>query len=396
MKNGISVVMRTLLEEISKSAIKGYKIDIVGHDMQRILPMLLVLLFSFENAWAKTPPEVIGSYKAYKVALDDRDFDLAAKHAYTAWQTAESMMGDHKTTGDLAQNYADLGHKADLKYSDIKKALVRSIALTEDPEVKMQREVTFAIYATKNKKSSDFTKRFDHAVTFAETNDLSNSTFLGELYTIRAEVAAKNRRKKDIAEYSRKALDVFEKSDDNYATVHPWVARLYSGYAYEYEEDLVPALMDYQVVMQNTEQALPKDHPFVMKALGRWMSMRKRVNRAGLTEEAEAAGMCECWPFDKERNENVRPIKRTPPNMPSKAWISGFSIVEFDLDDAGNTINQRILESWPEDVFDRSTRRALSKWEYSPRTAEETDQDRTDLVVTMWYRLSDQYGNLIE
>lgn len=356
--------------------------------------ILAVSLFGLSNA--KTPPEVLTPYKAYKSAVKSKNYKKAADEAFKAWQKAEELLGDDATTSSLAQNYANLGLKADLKYKPVRDAFFRSIELTESPLARLELEAAFAVFASRSKKTGDFKDRFDEVVKFANDNGLENSTFLGEIYTMRAEIANRGQRKKALAEYSSKAVKIFENSSDDYVSAQPWLAQLYSGYSHEYEEDLIPALMNYQSVMENAETALPRDHPFVMKALGRWMLMRSRIHREGLTNQAEAAGMCECWPYDKPRNESVRPIKRSAGEMPSNAWISGYSIVEIDLNDDGSVKDSRVLTSWPPELYDKASLKAVRKWKYSPRTPEETDSDRTDLVTTLRYMLTDQFGNVIE
>ena len=55
-----------------------------------------------------TPDEVMKSYKAYNTALEQKDFDEALGHAKTAWQKAETALGDSNITGKLAYNYGYL------------------------------------------------------------------------------------------------------------------------------------------------------------------------------------------------------------------------------------------------------------------------------------------------
>jgi len=364
--------------------------------MKRLISSIILSLSVAGFANAKTPPEVMIEYKAYRKALKSKDYKTASDHAYNAWRKAEELMGDSETTGSLAQNYGDLGLKAELKYKPVRDAYFRSIELTSEPEERLAMESAFALFASRKKKTGDFKKRFDDIVTFANANNLENSTFLGEIYTIRAETYNQISNKKNLKKHTGKALEIFENSTDGYVSAFPLLAQLYAGYADEYEEDLIPALMNYQIVMENTEQALPENHPFVSKALGRWMLMRSRIKRKGLTKEAEEAGMCECWPYDKPRNESVQPIKRKAGDMPSKAWISGYVIVEFDLEDDGKVKDPRILTSWPPELYDKTALRAMSSWEYSARTSEESDEDRKDIITTMRYMLTDQYGNVIE
>lgn len=57
-------------------------------------------------AQAKTPPEVLKSYKAYKTAIKEKNSKEASEQAYRAWQKAEELIGDSRVTGDLADNFA--------------------------------------------------------------------------------------------------------------------------------------------------------------------------------------------------------------------------------------------------------------------------------------------------
>ena len=339
-------------------------------------------------------------YKAYQAAFKKGDAQLARKHALAAWQAAETHLGDSKTTGDLAQNFALLISKDRKSYKKIKAAHLRSIQLStyhDNPVItRLEREVNFLNYATLKGKLSGLSKRTKKAIEFAEANGAENSTFVGELYTYRAQFAVKSGNHEKTADYAGKALDIFDNADDGYATYQPILARLYSGYGKEGQDDLIPAALDYQEVMQNLENKLPRDHPLLMRSLGRWMTMRNRISRAHKLEEAEAAGLCQCWPFDKKRNESVQPFKRIPPMMPRKAYQSGFSIVEFDLKDDGSTTNIRILESWPKDIFDKSSQKSVAQWEYNPRTASETEADRKDIITTVRYILTDRSGNVLE
>lgn len=367
--------------------------------MKKLFLSFAIAFALTSGAQAKTPTEVLEPYKAYRAELKAGDHKAAMKSAYEAWQKAEELMGDSKTTGDLAVNYADLATK--LKGKNVEDAYERSIELaslyTEAAvETRLTREVKYGEYGIKIGKLSKLKKRLKKAVEFAEANGAGMSTYTGELYTMLAQLEVKSGDHDDTEIYADKALNIFAETQDGIVTYHPFMATLYSGYGKEGQKDFVPALMQYQKIMENTEGGLPRDHPFVMRALGRWMTMRNRIKREGLTQEAEAAGMCACWPYDKKRNEAVRPVKRVPGLMPRRAYQSGFAIVEFDLADDGGTLNPRVLEGWPKDMFDKSALAAVKKWEYTPRTSDETDEDRKDIITTMWYRLTDRNGDLIE
>jgi len=101
---------------------------------QLFLSFVLTLAIS-GIAHAKTPPEVLKPYKEYRAALKSGDKDKAFKSAKKAWETAEEMLGDHKTTGDLAANYADIAPSNEnysiKDYRSRMKAHERSIALSQ-------------------------------------------------------------------------------------------------------------------------------------------------------------------------------------------------------------------------------------------------------------------------
>jgi len=359
----------------------------------------LMTFSAVPEARAKTPPEVLTPYKAYNAALKAKDYGLAGEKAYVAWKSAEKLMGDDNTTGALADNYTTMARRLELK-KDVKNAFERAIELAplagdDAINTRLQREVAFGEWQLRNSRNG-MNKRLRKAAEFAKENGFENSTFLGEIYTMLAQLNIENRRHETVENYAEMALEIFENRTDGIESYHPYLARLYSGYGKEGQENIIPAVMEYQDVMENIEGKLPKDHPFVSRALGRWLNMRHRIVREGKLEEAQAAGMCECWPYDKKRNEAIQPIKRVPPVMPRKAWQSGFSLVEFDLDDTGNVINPRLLESWPEEIFDKSSIKAVKQWKYTVRTPEEVDADRTDIVTTIRYVLTGPGGRVIE
>ena len=349
-------------------------------------------------AQAKTPPEVLKPYKQYRAAVKAGDAELARKHAYVAWQKAEELLGASKTTGDLAQNFADLTFKDKDKRRE--EAFERSIELAsfygnDAVYMSLQRQINLGAYYRQVNQASKMLKASKNAVQFATANGMSNSTFVGEAYTLMADYYARKGNHNKTHETANSALKVFEAASDGVVTAQPILASLYSGFGNEGQDNTMEAALDYQKVMESIDGKLDQDHPLAAQALGRWSYMRSRLYSEGKLEEAEQKGLCKCWPYDKPRNESLKPIERVPPKMPRKAYRSGYSIVEFDLDDAGKVINPEVLTSWPEDIFEKSTLRALEKWQYTARTAEESDSDRQNLLVTLRYKLTDSSGNLI-
>lgn len=370
--------------------------------MKKLLLSVGLILALSGFAQAKTPPEVLKSYKSYRAALKAGDATAALTHGYEAWHTAENILGDDKVTGDLAQNYAmiknDAGSKTVRKRQEA--AYERALELTagygvDAPTMYLERGVNLMnFYVINNQKSSAYTasRKF---VKYAEENNLTTTTFYGELLTHQAGHYASKAQHKKAERVAEKALASFAGTTDNLLTPIPILANLYKGYGLEGQSKSMEAALSYQKVMESLDGIQPNEHPLAAKALGRWSHMRAVLNREGKLEEAENKGLCKCWPYDKPRNESLKPIKRVPPKMPRKAYVSGFSIVQFNVDDGGTPTNAEILVSWPEGLYEKSSLKSMEGWEYTPRTSEETDGDRQGLITTIRYMLTDRSGDII-
>lgn len=63
------------------------------------------------------------------------------------------------------------------------------------------------------------------------------------------------------------------------------------------------------------------------------------------------------------------PIKVSPPEYPSKAAnrnICGYGTVEFNLDEKGTPYDIRLVESYPDGIFDASAQKAAKKIRFAP------------------------------
>lgn len=368
--------------------------------MRKFVIGFLVAICCFSFAMAKTPPEVLAPYKAYMAALEKGDADTARKQAFIAWQKAESLMGNHKTTGALAVNYAMLkpdGDKASKK--KINKAFERAIELSgleEDPaSAYLERSVEFMNFKIVNYSNNAAYSISKKITNYAEKYNLTQSTFYAEALTTQAGYYASKAKHKKAEAVAKKALEAFDTRTDDFVTVQPLLANMYNGYGLEGQQKSVEAALSYQKVMEALDGIQPDEHPLAAQALGRWSHMRAVLNSEGLLDEAEEKGLCQCWPYDKPRNEQVKAIKRVAPKMPRDAYVSGFTIIEFDLDDAGKPINEEILVSWPIDLYEKSSLKSLKQWQYTTRTAEETDEDRQGIISTLRYILTDSSGDII-
>ena len=350
-------------------------------------------------AHAQLPPDVKQSYSAFQKAYDGGDMAVAGKHALAAWERAEAALGDHKTTGRLAQNYGNLYTRVEPDRSHAK-ALKRAMELARFEKgmvaktQHLERGLAYCrVQAALGKRRASNRMAYE-LVEFAEENGVTDSTFYGEALTLTASAEVARGRDEKGSEIAEKALVVFENATDGIVTVSQLEAKLYAGYASENSKDYLGAALKYQDVMSAVDGVEYGKYPLVDTALGRWIHMRSALQIEGKLEEAEQAGLCQCWPYDKPRNENVQPIKRMPPEMPRLAQQSGFVVLELDLDDEGKPINVTPITAWP-DYYEEPALESVKQWEYSPRTPEETDADRQGLLTTVRFILSEPNGKPI-
>jgi len=370
--------------------------------MKRMLLAIGLALALGASVQAKTPKEVVEPYKAYRAALAAKDSKAALKHSKAAWDAAEKHLGDHKTTGDLAQNYADIKNGDGVPKSQIK-AMERALELAsfygdEANAMYLQRGMRLLEYHSMNNDMAKTRKFAKKLVEFSKENGLDRSIFYAEVLTLQATAMVSSRDGKALIKLTDEALDVFKNPAEIYDSAYPIFAHLYNGFGHEYEGEVLEAALSYQKVMDYVGDLDYETHPVVGRALGRWSHMRGRLVESGEIDSAREAGICDCWPYDVERNESVKPIKRAPPRFPSRALrsgVSGYTIVQYDLSDDGKPINAKKIVSWPQGLYDETSLETLEKWEYSPREAGETDADRTNLITTIRYVIEDRNGNPI-
>ena len=369
---------------------------------------------------AAIPEEVMTAYKAYNTALEQKDYKAAIKHAKTAWQNAETAMGDSNTTGNLAYNYGFLAARFG-KMENSVEAITRGVDLAhlakkDGALSRLEREVELvSVLLVLNKRNKAW-KRLDKAREFAGENNIDDSVFAGELMVHQSRLVADNanraskyslsalgtrfnrtRRAEKIqsksAQFSYDAIDIFDKNPDTARASFKAIAYKLIGFSHERDKEWEEALLAYQESMKIQQAYSDIDDRGYITTIGRWINVRTHFLHDLEYEEALEQGLCKCWPYDKEKNIRAKPIKRVPPIMPRKASTSGFSIVRFDLDDDGNVINPEILNSWPVKMYDRSSLNSLKRWKYETKADGKDGAQRTGIVSTIKYILTDYMGN---
>jgi len=382
----------------------------------------LMLFMQALSTAAPIPDEIMKPYRAFNAASQSKDFKTALGHGKKAWTEAEKLLGDHKTTGDLAFNYGRLAMKLGDNKSAIKPLMrgadLAVLAKENGALIRLEREVELAAAMLRNNQKDKAWRRLDKAREFAGANGLDDGIFAAELRVHQARILATNanrqskyssgvlissaklnaniesragRTQSKSGQYAQSAIDIFDKHPGIFREDYAAIAYKLIGFAHERDKQWLEAALAYQEAMVILKKYLEFEDAQLITTIGRWSNSRTHLLARMDREEALEKGLCKCWPYEKEIKRIAFPIKREPPKMPRKAYTSGFSFVRYDLDDAGNTTNIRILHSWPKDIFDKSSLRSVKKWQYQPRTSKETDAQRKDLMTTVTYILTDYY-----
>lgn len=105
------------------------------------------------------------------------------------------------------------------------------------------------------------------------------------------------------------------------------------------------------------------------------------------------AGMAEKTTSQSEINM-AKPVIRIEPKYPIQAAKSkqeGSVILEFDINKDGSTDNIKVVDAFPDGVFDKVSITALKQWQYKPRIQGGIAQKQTGLKVQLDFRMDKPY-----
>ncbi len=91
--------------------------------------------------------------------------------------------------------------------------------------------------------------------------------------------------------------------------------------------------------------------------------------------------------------DSGQPRVRIQPKYPATAsmkGIEGYVTLEFDVSAVGTTQNIRVVDSKPRGIFDKSARKALKKWKYSPKIIDEKPVEQLGHRVTLEFKLESE------
>jgi len=381
--------------------------------MKKILTAVLmasaISMTQAAPAFAKTPPEVLAPYKEYRKTLKAGDKAEASNWAYEAWMASERELGDHKTTGDLAYNFAQIDtgrkHNSYKLYKKRERAFARAVKLSkfyeEDaPGQEIDRRLKQAAHGIvlvnyKKGKQIPVNKMtyFKGTEAAIDKYNKRGTTYEADYHSLLARFYERREDFDQALIHADKAIEIFNTRTDNLTSSYFYFVKLFKAKILSGAGDKIPAALQYQEVMQNLEGALEPDHPFIKRAFTGWMVTRSELEGAGRLDEAEAAGLCQCWPYENYKNKPV-PLERVPPIMPRTAKRSGHVEVVFDINASGKPINIKAI-STTESVFVKPAVKSVEKWQYSPADDDVDPELRKGIATKISFRLTNRNGGLI-
>ena len=283
----------------------------LGEFMQRFgfitLIIISTLFVGITSFAAPLPPPVKSAYNDFMTSYKSRDFKVAAKHGKIAWQQAEKLLGDSKTTGDLASNYGLLAARLG-KYKGAVLPLTRGADLAHHakengPRIRIEREVELVEALILSDQFAEASDRVVAALDYAAANDLKDSIFTGELWVHNARIVHRKANKKAkharrpaggvfrkgnvemiqsrSADYAQTALTIFDKHPKQTRPRLVSLAHKFIGFSRERNKEWLEAALAYQKAMLIQKEYSDLSHASYATTIGRWLNARNHVARDG-------------------------------------------------------------------------------------------------------------------
>ena len=344
-------------------------------------------------SYAKTPKEVLEPYKAYRAALAEDNREEAATFAYEAWQSAEALMGDSKTTGDLAANYAELRPRyLDNKpaWKSIMKAHKRAIDLSsfhqEEPgDVEIDRRIKYLswqIPTLARDVSGVRDKGYNAERLTARIQQLgmSGTTFEAESYALQAQDNMIRKKWKSALENSKRSIEIFENRTDSLFSAYEYGVPIYLARAYIEEKQPVEAALTYQALMDKLEIRGGHDNAISADAYKDWLDLRDEV--VEMKSSDPRALQVVNYKVPDSRQAELSPLVRIPPQFPQrflKGRYSGWVQVNFSVNEEGRVENI-VATDYSNKALVNPTLDSVKKWRYSPNADAEKRKDLESVI----------------
>lgn len=92
-------------------------------------------------------------------------------------------------------------------------------------------------------------------------------------------------------------------------------------------------------------------------------------------------------------DSDVTPVVRIEPIYPRKAalrGLEGFAVLSFDITPLGTVSGVKVLQASPPQIFNQSSKRALLRWKYKPKTQNGKPVKQKGLKVKLEFKLDKQ------
>ena len=373
--------------------------------MKRTLLAIGLALMLGTSVQAKTPKEVLEPYKAFQAALANKDRSLAAEKAYEAWQKAEELMGDSKTTGDLAANFAseaprNLHNKA--AWKKVMQAHKRAIDLStfqgeSADEVEIDRRTQYLAWLIPNlhkRESGAREKKYSPNRLTERIAELgmTGSTFEAESYALAAQQAMLDKKWDDVQKNSKIAKKIFDARTDGVVSLYEFAVPIYLARSYTERDQPIDAALSYQGLMTKLETTGGHHNGISGDAYAEWLRLRDEIIESN-TADARAAKVIN-FTVPQGRLDADTPLVRKPPEIPSsflRGSRSGFVKVVFNIDQKGHVVDPRITSSTKKSLHG-PTLEALKSWRYSPNLPADRSQN---IKTTVQFNLQGESGKLL-
>ena len=380
---------------------------IVG--IYRLLCLFVFVTAFGLSAWGGTPPEILEPYRSYQSALEQGNSEAAREFAYTAWKKSEDLLGDHKTTGDLAFNFAALASPLPGSNSLVRKrrhsAFKRAIELAETDNEngaasELERRVAHIEFMLSESRIPGETKYTGRSIKAIETlGDVlveygqEDSVFAADKNALQAQYYIQSRNPASAIEAAETARRLYDNLPDDVESSYKQSLPLTLGSLYLARERALDAALELQRIIQDPIHAHEESRLF-QTAKTFWLKAWLQLDAKDAIEQAREQGLCDC--IDKVHTGGPSaPLIRIPPIFPAQAKRSGEVIVRFDLDPNGRPINADIAAT-TDPIFSKAVLGSVKDWRYLKMRPDAPSESRTNIFVRVVFELRDGKGKLMK
>lgn len=129
-----------------------------------------------------------------------------------------------------------------------------------------------------------------------------------------------------------------------------------------------PTVITEKDIIVKQKDKVKKKHRPMQKA------SRQQVRQEVITENISNTSVAPQISDSRQYSGNPSPISRNQPEYPRRALdmrLEGYVIVLFDINSNGRIENIRIIETKPNNIFNRSVISAMKMWKYQPIAAKD-------------------------